>query len=67
MDNPNTQATFGTRQRTKKNSTYNTTQHNTKYLNDDKYGPHAKNQGCTHMLVKGKYQFLFFIRRPTRS
>jgi hypothetical protein len=28
MDNPNTQATLGTRHRTKKNSTYNTTQHN---------------------------------------
>ena len=27
MDNPNTQATLGTRHRTKKNSTYNTTQH----------------------------------------
>jgi hypothetical protein len=35
MDNPNTQATLGTRHRTKKNSTYNTTQTIKMMINTD--------------------------------
>jgi hypothetical protein len=35
MDNPNTQATLGTRHRTKRNSTYNTTQKIKMMINTD--------------------------------
>jgi hypothetical protein len=61
MDNPNTQATLGTRHRTKKNSTYNTTQQIKMMINTD---PMQKPGGAPTCFRRVSTNICFLLDGP---
>ena len=51
-------------QDTERRKTVRTTQHNTKNLNDDKYGPHAKTRGAPTCLQRVSTNFCLLLDGP---